>query len=71
MPSTTATLRRQVAIVRSILDEMERWLAPGTSADSVRVQLLEELSRLEGAARAWLAPGRQPGQDPYGSDAIE
>jgi hypothetical protein len=69
MPPTS--LRRQVAIVRSILDEMERWLAPNMSGASVRVQLLEELSRLDGAVRAWVDPGQQLEPPPCGRDAAE
>jgi hypothetical protein len=71
MPSTPSTLRRQVAIVRSVLDQIERWVADGTSGDSVRVQLLEELSRLEREVRAWVDPSLQPEHAAYAQDAAE
>jgi hypothetical protein len=60
MPSISSTLRRQVAILRSILDELERWLAHGMREDSVRLRLLDELSRLERAVRDGSVPVRTP-----------
>ena len=45
--STALSIRRQFAVVRSILDEVERRTARGTSEEGTVAQLVEELRRLE------------------------
>jgi hypothetical protein len=50
-----SVVRRQVAIVRAILDELDRWLATDMNDDSLE-QLLEELARLQIEVRDSLAP---------------
>jgi hypothetical protein len=54
MPIRSSALLCQVAVVRGILDEVERCLAHCSSGESLKVQLLEEISRLDREVRGWL-----------------
>jgi hypothetical protein len=51
MPASPSTLRLQVAVVQSILDEADRWLVDGANRESTAAQLLEELELLASEVR--------------------
>jgi hypothetical protein len=54
-------LKRQVAIVRTLADEVERFLTSDSVAQELQVQLVDELTQLASraleAARAWTGDG--------------